>query len=57
MLLINISPDGIKTLLGKHVKPLLKCAVKLESKGDKTENRILVSNDQLVGFIAGFPYC
>ncbi|CAG7733832.1 unnamed protein product, partial [Allacma fusca] len=34
--------DGIKNLLGKHVKILLKCAVKLESKGDKTENRVLV---------------
>lgn len=44
--------EGIKTLLGKHVRILLKCAVKMESKGDKTENRILVStksveNDKL----------
>ncbi|XP_035702195.1 F-actin-uncapping protein LRRC16A isoform X3 [Folsomia candida] len=34
--------EGIKALLGKHVRILMKCAVKMESKGDKTENRILV---------------
>jgi hypothetical protein len=30
-------------LLGKHVKILLKNVVRLETKGDKTENRVLVS--------------
>ncbi|XP_046397648.1 F-actin-uncapping protein LRRC16A isoform X2 [Ischnura elegans] len=34
--------ESIKTLLGKHVKTLLKIVVKLETKGDKTENRVLV---------------
>jgi hypothetical protein len=34
--------EGIRQALGKHVKILLKTAVKLEKSGDKTENRILV---------------
>lgn len=40
--------EGIKTLLGKHVRILLKCAVKMESKGDKTENRILVRKTNMM---------
>ena len=34
--------ESIRLLLGKNVKILLKSPVKLELKGDKTENRILV---------------
>ncbi|XP_069691795.1 F-actin-uncapping protein LRRC16A isoform X3 [Periplaneta americana] len=34
--------ESVKSLLGKHVKILLKNVVKLETKGDKTENRVLV---------------
>jgi hypothetical protein len=33
----------VKSLLGKHVKILLKNVVRLETKGDKTENRVMVS--------------
>lgn len=35
-------PESVKSLLGKHVKILLKNVVKLEIKADKTENRVLV---------------
>ncbi|XP_066998308.2 F-actin-uncapping protein LRRC16A isoform X2 [Anabrus simplex] len=34
--------ESVKSLLGKHVKILLKNVVRLETKGDKTENRVLV---------------
>ncbi len=34
--------ESIRLLLGKNTKVLLKVPVKLELKGDKTENRILV---------------
>ncbi|XP_034249800.1 F-actin-uncapping protein LRRC16A isoform X3 [Thrips palmi] len=34
--------ESVKALLGKHVKILLKNVVRLETKGDKTENRVLV---------------
>ncbi|XP_014216168.1 F-actin-uncapping protein LRRC16A isoform X2 [Copidosoma floridanum] len=34
--------ESVKTLLGKHVKILLKNVVKLETKQDKLENRVLV---------------
>ncbi|XP_063216006.1 F-actin-uncapping protein LRRC16A isoform X3 [Bacillus rossius redtenbacheri] len=34
--------QSVKALLGKHVKILHKNVVKLETKGDKTENRVLV---------------
>ena len=34
--------EGIRQALGKHVKIILKTAVKLEKGGDKTDNRILV---------------
>ncbi|CAH0381742.1 unnamed protein product [Bemisia tabaci] len=34
--------ESVKSLLGKRVKILLKNVVKLETKGDKTENRVLV---------------
>ncbi|XP_026273496.1 F-actin-uncapping protein LRRC16A isoform X3 [Frankliniella occidentalis] len=34
--------ESVKALLGKHVKILLKNVVKMETKGDKTENRVLV---------------
>ncbi|XP_049862710.1 F-actin-uncapping protein LRRC16A isoform X2 [Schistocerca gregaria] len=34
--------ESVKALLGKHVKILHKNVVKLETKGDKTENRVLV---------------
>lgn len=38
----------MKALLGKHVKILLKNVVKLETKQDKLENRVLVSNTKLI---------
>ncbi|XP_039285032.1 F-actin-uncapping protein LRRC16A isoform X2 [Nilaparvata lugens] len=34
--------ESVKALLGKRVKILLKNVVRLETKGDKTENRVLV---------------
>ncbi|KAK6644485.1 hypothetical protein RUM43_000752 [Polyplax serrata] len=34
--------ESVKALLGKQIKILLKNVVKLETKGDKTENRVLV---------------
>ncbi|CAH1398122.1 unnamed protein product [Nezara viridula] len=34
--------DSVTALLGKRIKILLKNVVKLETKGDKTENRVLV---------------
>lgn len=34
--------ESVKALLGKHVKILLKNVVKLETKPEKTENRVLV---------------
>ncbi|XP_017768426.1 PREDICTED: F-actin-uncapping protein LRRC16A isoform X2 [Nicrophorus vespilloides] len=34
--------ESVKTLLGKQVKILFKNVVRLETKGDKTENRVLV---------------
>ncbi|XP_011494349.1 PREDICTED: leucine-rich repeat-containing protein 16A [Ceratosolen solmsi marchali] len=34
--------ESVKSLLGKHVKILLKNVVKLETKPDKLENRVLV---------------
>jgi len=34
--------ESVKSLLGKHVKILLKNVVRLETKGDKTEYRVLV---------------
>lgn len=36
--------DSVKALLGKQVKILFKNVVRLETKGDKTENRVLVSS-------------
>lgn len=35
--------DSVKALLGRHTKILIKYMVKLETKGDKTDNRVLVS--------------
>lgn len=35
--------ESVKALLGRHTKILVKYVVKLETKGDKTENRVLVS--------------
>uniref|UniRef100_A0A1Y1LZC5 CARMIL pleckstrin homology domain-containing protein n=1 Tax=Photinus pyralis TaxID=7054 RepID=A0A1Y1LZC5_PHOPY len=34
--------ESVKLLLGKQVKILFKNVVRLETKGDKTENRVLV---------------
>ncbi|KAL0270608.1 UNVERIFIED_CONTAM: hypothetical protein PYX00_007960 [Menopon gallinae] len=34
--------ESVKALLGKQIKILLKNVVKLETKGDRTENRVLV---------------
>ncbi|XP_037922065.1 F-actin-uncapping protein LRRC16A isoform X10 [Hermetia illucens] len=36
------STDSVKSILGRHTKILVKYMVKLETKGDKTENRVLV---------------
>ena len=44
-------PESVKSLLGKHVKILLKNVVKLETKGDKTENRVLVSSDIKINYL------
>lgn len=35
--------ESIKSSLGNKVKILFKNVVRLETKGDKTENRVLVS--------------
>jgi len=34
--------ESVRAILGKHVKILERCSVRLETKGDKTESRILV---------------
>lgn len=34
--------ESVKNLLGKQIKILLKNVVKLETKNDRTENRVLV---------------
>ncbi|XP_034476307.1 F-actin-uncapping protein LRRC16A isoform X1 [Drosophila innubila] len=34
--------ESVKSVLGRHTKILVKYMVKLETKGDKTENRVLV---------------
>ncbi|KAL5287829.1 crml-1 family protein [Megaselia abdita] len=34
--------ESVKSLLGRHTKVLVKYMIKLETKGDKTENRVLV---------------
>lgn len=34
--------ESVKALLGRHTKILVKYMIKLETKGDKTENRVLV---------------
>jgi len=46
----SLLAESVKALLGKHVKILLKNVVKLETKQDKQENRVLVSN-----FLSHFP--
>lgn len=43
LLFILAFPDSVKSLLGRHTKILIKYMVKLETKGDKTDNRVLVS--------------
>lgn len=35
--------ESVKSFLGRHTKILVKYMIKLETKGDKTENRVLVS--------------
>lgn len=35
--------ESVRALLGRHTKILVKYMVKLDTKGDKTENRVLVS--------------
>lgn len=40
--------ESVKALLGKRVKILLKNVVRLETKGDKTENRVLVGSSTFV---------
>lgn len=44
----NLFADSVKNLLGKQVKILFKNVVRLETKGDKTENRVLVSTSSLL---------
>ncbi|KAJ6641624.1 F-actin-uncapping protein LRRC16A [Pseudolycoriella hygida] len=36
------SKESVRALLGRHTKILVKYMIKLETKGDKTENRVLV---------------
>lgn len=43
ILLLFVQTDSVKALLGRHTKILIKYMVKLETKGDKTDNRVLVS--------------
>lgn len=55
-------PESVKSLLGKHVKILLKNVVKLEIKADKTENRVLVcliisDNFRNISFMHGIMQC
>lgn len=38
-----IFTESVKSVLGRHTKILVKYMVKLETKNDKTENRVLVS--------------
>ncbi|XP_020809868.1 F-actin-uncapping protein LRRC16A isoform X3 [Drosophila serrata] len=38
----NRDEESVKSILGRHTKILVKYMVKLETKGDKTENRVLV---------------
>ncbi|XP_017132825.2 F-actin-uncapping protein LRRC16A isoform X5 [Drosophila elegans] len=38
----NRDTESVKSILGRHTKILVKYMVKLETKGDKTENRVLV---------------
>ncbi|XP_068146879.1 F-actin-uncapping protein LRRC16A isoform X3 [Drosophila tropicalis] len=38
----SVDEESVKSLLGRHTKILVKYMVKLETKGDKTENRVLV---------------
>ncbi|XP_017027352.1 F-actin-uncapping protein LRRC16A isoform X2 [Drosophila kikkawai] len=38
----NRDQESVKSILGRHTKILVKYMVKLETKGDKTENRVLV---------------
>ncbi|KMY92067.1 F-actin-uncapping protein LRRC16A isoform X2 [Drosophila mauritiana] len=38
----NRDKESVKSILGRHTKILVKYMVKLETKGDKTENRVLV---------------
>lgn len=40
----SVVAESVKNVLGKHVKILERRAVRMETKGDKTENRILVSH-------------
>jgi hypothetical protein len=49
----SLLAESVKALLGKHVKILLKNVVKLETKQDKQENRVLVSNFR---FLSVFLY-
>lgn len=44
--------ESVKSLLGKHVKILLKTVVKLETKPDKLENRVLVCH-----YLCTLMYC
>lgn len=41
MFFVNIT-DSVKAVLGRHTKILVKYMIKLETKSDKTENRVLV---------------
>jgi len=40
--LLLSSTDSVKAVLGRHTKILVKYMIKLETKSDKTENRVLV---------------
>lgn len=40
---LSFFSESVRALLGRHTKILVKYMIKLETKGDKTENRVLVS--------------
>lgn len=44
ILFITLILESVKAVLGRHTKILVKYLVKLETRSDKSENRILVSH-------------
>lgn len=44
LLLNELLAESISTILGKNVKILYKSLIRMESRGDKVDNKVLVSN-------------